>query len=93
MALQSGNLTVDTTARKVFLDDQEVRLSDTEYNLLTALMERQGQVVERQWLYEQVVGGDTIRLVDINVKWIREKIEGDVRRISVIRGVGYRFDG
>jgi two-component system, OmpR family, phosphate regulon response regulator PhoB len=37
-----------------------------------------------------------LHLVDIHIKWLREKIEPDIsgpKYITTVRGVGYRFDG
>jgi two-component system, OmpR family, response regulator RegX3 len=93
--MQSGNLKLDTVTRKGFLDDEELPISDTEFGLLLALMQQKGQTVTRQWLLENVVGGENLHPVDQNMHWLRGKIEQDLSapRITIVRGVGYRFDG
>ncbi|MEK7325520.1 MAG: helix-turn-helix domain-containing protein, partial [Chloroflexota bacterium] len=45
------------------------------------------------WGYDYV--GDS-RTVDVHIRWLREKIEDDAsqpKRITTVRGVGYRFEG
>lgn len=56
-------------------------------------------VLSRDLLLEHVWGysysGET-KLVDVHVRWLREKIEldpSDPKRIVTMRGVGYRFEG
>jgi len=93
--MQSGNLRVDTVTRKAFLDDKELAVSETEFNVLVILMQHQGQALSRQWLFENVDGVENIRIVDYYIKWLRGKIETgiELKRIITVRGVGYRFDG
>lgn len=92
--MQAGDLRVDTATRQAFLGDKELHLSSQEFDVLVALMERQGQTVPRQWLLENVVGGEDLRRVDHLIKWLRDKIETDEwRPIKIVRGIGYRFDG
>lgn len=97
--LESGDLRLDLVARRAYLAGKELRLTLKEFDLLAQLMRHQGAVLSRDLLLSQVWGyeyyGDS-RTVDVHVRSLREKIEVDPsqpRRITTVRGVGYRFDG
>jgi two-component system alkaline phosphatase synthesis response regulator PhoP len=88
---------LDLAAHKVYKQDQELSVTQKEYDLLHALMIQAGRVVSRAELLDQVWGvdwlGDT-RTLDVHVRWLREKVEedpGQPRYIQTVRGVGYRF--
>ena len=72
-------------------------LRQKEYDLLTLLLSRPGEVITRAEFFDQVWGtdwlGDT-RTLDVHIRWLREKIEVDPSRprlIQTVRGLGYRF--
>jgi DNA-binding response OmpR family regulator len=97
--LESGDLLLDLTARRVHVGERELKLSHKEFDLLATLVRNKGAVLSRGLLLEQVWGYDYIgddRTVDVHVRWLREKIEPDPstpQRIVTVRGVGYRFEG
>jgi DNA-binding response OmpR family regulator len=85
-------------ARRVRRGDQEVQLSQKEFDLLVELMRNQGAVLSRDLILTRVWGyefyGDS-RTVDVHVRWLREKLEDDPsnpQHIVTVRGVGYRFE-
>src|SRR5215813_5375953 len=95
----AANLRVDLTGRRVFRGDEELYLSQKEFDLLTELMRNQGAVLSRDLILTKVWGyeffGDK-RTVDVHIRWLREKLENDPsdpQRIATVRGVGYRFEG
>jgi DNA-binding response OmpR family regulator len=97
--IRSGNLALNLTSRKAFLNNEELTLSPREFSLLAELMRHQGAVLSRDLLLTRVWGydyyGDS-RTVDVHVRWLREKIEVDPSspaRILTVRGIGYRFEG
>ncbi len=97
--LQSGDLLLDLIARRAHRAETELRLTHKEFDLLAELMRNKGAVLSRDLLLTQVWGydyaGDS-HTVDVHVRWLREKIEdnpSDPRRITTVRGVGYRFEG
>lgn len=84
---------IDTGSRQVWVDDQEVELTSTEFDLLSTLAEHRGMVLSRERLLEKIWGHDyygELRVVDVHIGHIRQKI-GD-EYIFTVRGVGYRFD-
>jgi DNA-binding response OmpR family regulator len=95
--IQIGDVRLDPAAHKIFKRDQELTLTQKEYDLLHTLMARAGAVVSRAELLDQVWGvdwlGDT-RTLDVHIRWVREKVEeipSQPRYIQTVRGVGYRF--
>jgi DNA-binding response OmpR family regulator len=97
--LQSGDLILDLLARRASLAGEEIKLTHREFDLLAELMRNQGAVLSRDLLLTRVwgydYGGDS-HTVDVHVRWLREKIEVDPsvpKRITTVRGVGYRLEG
>jgi DNA-binding response OmpR family regulator len=95
--LRMGDLRINFATRQIWKLGQELSLRYKEFELLTLLVSRQGEVVSRADLFDEVWGtdwlGDT-RTLDVHVRWLREKIEddpSDPRYIRTVRGVGYRF--
>ncbi len=97
--LVTDNLRLSLTGRRLFKGDEEVKLSNKEFDLLAELMRNRGAVLSRDLILTKVWGYDYFvdkRTVDVHVRWLREKIEDDPsnpRRIVTVRGVGYRFEG
>jgi DNA-binding response OmpR family regulator len=97
--LQSGDVQIDLIARRVYRGDVELRLTHKEFDLLAELMRNKGAVLSRDLLLTQVWGYDYVgdsHTVDVHIRWLREKIEdnpSEPKRITTVRGVGYRFEG
>jgi len=76
-----------------------VELSALEFKLLSAFVRREGRVLSRTQLLDDVWGigtNVTERVVDNQVTNLRKKIEPDPehpRYLVALRGLGYRFDG
>lgn len=93
----AANLRLELNTHRAFKDGQELMLRQKEYDLLTLLLSRPGEVITRAEFFDQVWGtdwlGDT-RTLDVHIRWLREKIEVDPSRprlIQTVRGLGYRF--
>ena len=97
--LVSNDLRLNLTGRRVFKGDDEIKLSNKEFDLLAELMRNRNAVLSRDLILTKVWGYDYFvdkRTVDVHIRWLREKIEDDAstpRRIVTVRGVGYRFEG
>ncbi len=97
--LQSGDLQLDLIARRAYRGDVELRLTHKEFELLAELMRNKGAALSRDLLLTQVWGYDYVgdsHTVDVHIRWLREKVEDDPsepKRITTVRGVGYRFEG
>jgi two-component system KDP operon response regulator KdpE len=95
----AGPLRVDFARRLVQVNDQEVKLTPTEYDLLKVLIKNNGKIMTRQMLLSQVWGtgyGAEAHYLHVYIGQLRRKIEPDPahpRFILTISGVGYRFNG
>ncbi|MDO9120203.1 MAG: winged helix-turn-helix domain-containing protein, partial [Anaerolineaceae bacterium] len=89
-----SHIHIDTSERRVWVDEQLIELTAVEFDLLVALAQHQGMVLSREQLLEKAWGydyfGDT-RVVDVHIGHVRQKL-GEDRFIETIRGVGYRFE-
>jgi len=93
-----GDLVIDLAGHKVFVRDEEVELTPSEFKLLTTLARYPGRVYSRMELVEKVLGYDFEgyeRTIDSHVKNLRAKIGDDPHNptwIYTVHGVGYRFE-
>lgn len=77
----------------LYRNEQEIILTQKEFELLRLLLENQGRVFTRQMLLDRLWGLDAYvedRIVDSHIKNLRKKLTVDY--IETIRGVGYRID-
>jgi DNA-binding response OmpR family regulator len=97
--LSANELNLDLLSRRAYLNGGELKLTHREFDLLAELMRNQGAVLSRDLLLNRVWGYDYVgdsHTVDVHIRWLREKIEDDPstpKRITTVRGVGYRFEG
>lgn len=92
--LSFGDLTLDRSSRLVHRDGERIDLTRTEFALLELLLERPGQVMTRDQIYEHVWGYDSStssNSLEVYVGYLRRKTEiGDrPRLVHTVRGVGY----
>ncbi len=95
--LISGPFKIDTYSRKFYKNDDEIELTPTEYSIAKLFIENSGKAFKRDeilnlvWGYEFV--GDS-KIVDVNIRRLRAKIENDSSNpdfIETVWGVGYRW--
>ncbi|MFT7686270.1 MAG: two-component system alkaline phosphatase synthesis response regulator PhoP [Candidatus Azotimanducaceae bacterium] len=87
-----GELLVNKLKHQVIVNNQEIKVTATEFRLLAKLAANPGQVFSREQLLDDILGNDVVvvdRNVDVHIRSIRKKI-GE-KLIETIRGVGYRF--
>ena len=93
-----GEISIDFTSRIVKLKNEILKLTTTEYNLLSILVKNEGRVLTHQYLLKQVWGNsysDQTQYLRVFVAQLRKKIEEDPNRPKFIiteSGVGYRFN-
>lgn len=93
-----GNLTIDPLRREVKLNNEFVRLTALEFNLLHFLTSHPGRVWTRIELIRGVWGHEFVgdpRVVDVHIGQIRSQLEADTSQptlIHTVRGVGYKFE-
>lgn len=90
-----GSLSVDTAGHIVSVNDEEVTLTNKEYNLLLLFLEHPGIVFTRDQLLDRIWGysfdGES-RTVDVHIRTLRTKLGECGEMIETIRGVGYKFN-
>ena len=87
------HIRIDTGRRQVWVDDRQIELTSTEFDLMKSLAEHRGLVLSREQLLEDVWGHEyygELRVVDVHIGHIRQKIGEEY--IVTVRGVGYRFE-
>jgi DNA-binding response OmpR family regulator len=94
--LKSGEITLDSTSREVYVGDTPISLSPAEFDILELLMQNKNVVLTRYQLNEHL-GQDfnTLKqsnVVDVHIKNLRKKIGID-GCIVTVRGVGYKIGG
>lgn len=90
-----GGLKIDYTARKVFIDEEEIEMSPKEYVLLFYLVRNEGIALTREQLIHDVWGYDFYgddRTLDTHIKLLRKSLRNYSTYIVTLRGVGYRFE-
>jgi DNA-binding response OmpR family regulator len=95
--LRFGRLTVDLDSRIALLEDEELDLTRTEFDLLATLVAGPRRVWTRESLLNRVWGTNWTRdahLIEVHVGNLRRKLGDDSRNgqwIRTVRGVGYRL--
>ncbi|MCB0328984.1 MAG: response regulator transcription factor [Bdellovibrionales bacterium] len=97
--VEFDDVVVDFKAYRAEKNQEPVELSAREYRLLRYLVAKNGSVVTRDELLDEVWGYNSYpstRTVDNHIARLRQKIERDVtqpRHIITVHGVGYKFVG
>jgi two-component system KDP operon response regulator KdpE len=95
--LAIGDLRIDLARRQVTCGEEEVRLTPTEYELLTVLARQAGRVLTHSWLLHHVWGAgyeENVQNLHVFISQLRRKIEpapARPRYILTEPGIGYRF--
>ncbi len=92
--IRIADLKINLLTHKVYRNGKKIELSPKEFALLALLMKRQGQILSRTLIAEQVwdinFDSDT-NVIDVSIKRLRDKI-GDTEEnklIHTVRGLGY----
>ncbi len=95
---QVGGLVINDDLKEVVVDDEPVKLTPIEYNILLLLVKNQGKVFSINQIYESIWNEDAIgadNTVAVHIRHIREKIEinpKEPRYLKVVWGVGYKIE-
>jgi DNA-binding response OmpR family regulator len=95
----SNNLTVNLDARKVTINDKNLEVSDKEFELLFYLIKNKNIVVSKTEILEDVWENyfpqeEEHNLVEVYIGYLRKKLKPHNldKKISTVRGYGYRWD-
>jgi len=94
LALRLGNLTLDTVARQVFVDERPIAFSAREIAVLEHLLRRSGRVVAKSLLESNLYGPAQevgSNAVEVHVHRLRRHLveTGATVQVHTVRGVGY----
>lgn len=95
--IKNHNLIIDTEKKQLKINDKEVYLTKTEYNILITLLSHPGRIFSREELIKYALGNEESpfdRTIDSHIKNIRKKIDikvGKPSLIKTVRGYGYTF--
>jgi len=93
LSVEGIRMNLDT--HKAYIDNKEVDLSKTEFDLLKYFLSHQGKICSRNLLLDEVWGVDVYvedRIVDTYVKKLRKYLGPKSSYIKTVFGVGYRFE-
>ena len=88
------HIKIDIGGMKVWIDGEEVELTNIEFDLLKNFAEYRGLVLTREQLLRNVWGYeyfDDLKVVDVHIGNLRKKL-GSNHGIATVRGVGFRFE-
>lgn len=95
---RTGGLVMNDVTKEVTVDEEPVKLTPIEYNILLLLVKNQGKVFSINQIYESIWNEEAIgadNTVAVHIRHIREKIEinpKEPRYLKVVWGVGYKVD-
>ncbi len=93
-----GDLEIDDNLKQVKINEQEIKLTPTEYKILKFLTENKGKVYSINQIYENIWAEDCYgaeNIIAVHIRHIREKIEinpKEPKYLKVIWGVGYKIE-
>ncbi|EFI42212.1 MULTISPECIES: response regulator transcription factor [Peptoniphilus] len=88
---------LDTYSRKFYKGDEELELTPTEYQIMKNFMQNPGKALNRDEILNLVWGEDFVgdsKIVDVNIRRLRSKIEENAAKpkfIETVWGLGYRW--
>ena len=96
--LQYYELTLNTELKKLYVRGDEVRLTATEYKIMSLLLSRPGRIFPAEEIYERVWEQDSYSVentVMIHINRLRKKIELNPKKpeyLKVVWGIGYKIE-
>jgi DNA-binding response OmpR family regulator len=90
-------IVIDLNRKKVFIDGENAGLTYKEFELLSYIVDNEGETISRGELVDVIWAEDAEstpndRTIDVHVRRLRSKIVGYEDIIRTVRGGGYRFD-
>ena len=92
-----GDMTIDYDARRFFISDQEIKLTQTEYNIIALLSQHAGKMLTYSVIIKEIWGANdvgSVKKLQVNMANIRKKLgikPGDNKYFVNELGVGYRM--
>lgn len=93
--LVCSGIKINELSRTVNIDDKEVELTQTQFDLLTLFLKNINIVFSREQIIENIWGYSyeaDDRTIDAHIKLLRNKLGKYKEYIKTVRGVGYKFE-
>ena len=95
--IEAGPLTINRNSYEINVDSRILLLPLKEFELLSLLAAKPGQVFTRQYLIEHVWGFDyegDEQTLNVHIKRVREKLSSIANQvvITTVRGIGYKLE-
>jgi len=95
--MEDRGIIIDQTARRVFVNDSEVVMTNKEFDLLVLFMSNPNKVFSKDDLFEKIwdlTSEGDISTVTVHIRRLREKVEFDPskpERVITVWGIGYKY--
>lgn len=89
-----GEIKIIIRKRAVFVNNNQIQLTQKEFDLLKLLIENAESIVSRETMFEEVWGKENVmetRTIDMHIKSIRQKLNLQKENIITVRGMGYKL--
>lgn len=92
-----GNIFCDFTEKKIYVDETEINMTSTEYEICSLLIRNPNRVFTKDEIYEKIFGydgvGDAETTIRERIKEIRKKFKAyQEEPIKTVWGVGYQWE-
>lgn len=95
---KTGGLVINDDTKEVLIDEKQIKLTPTEFNILKFLTKNKGIVFSIEQIYENVWEDEAYgaeNIIAVHIRHIREKIEinpKEPKYLKVIWGIGYKIE-
>lgn len=95
--LSASGVTLNLADRSAEIDGKSVELAAKEFDLLALLIENQGKVLKKEYLFNSVWGSDSgseLQTLHVHINRLRQKLGDDPKnaeRLLTVWGMGYKF--
>ena len=86
---------IDTVGHTLKIDDEEIHVTNKEFDLLIYFLRNSNMAISREILLEKIWGNDSDvfdRTIDTHIKMLRKSLGKYGDKITTVRGVGYKFE-
>ena len=86
---------IDTVGHTLKIDDEEIHVTNKEFDLLIYFLRNPNMAISREILLEKIWGNDSDvfdRTIDTHIKMLRKSLGKYGDKITTVRGVGYKFE-
>lgn len=93
-----GDIALNKVSREVIRNGETLELRGKEFELLLLLMENQGKVLSKEFIFNRVWGFDSFsepQTLTVHIQWLRQKMEDNPKKpvhLVTVWGVGYKFE-